>query len=614
MANRLMLSILMLICFTSSIFAEDVKITASAPSEIEVGDKFQVKFNVNTTDFSDFNAPNFKGFEVLYGPSQSTSSSYQFINGRATSSSSVTYTYTLLCEKAGTHTINSATVEADGKTVVSNELTIKVHPMGGGASSRSTNSRGTSVNQTTRPITTGGNIKTSDLFMTATANKTKVYEQEAIILTYKIYTLVNLTQLDGKLPSLDGFQIQEIPLPRTKQFQIEKYNGRNYRTVVWSQYLLFPQKSGKFVIPSITYEGIVQEVNPNIDPIEAFFNGTGGVMDFKKKLTTPQVAIDVLPLPDKIDGFTGGVGKYSISSSINTLDLKANEAINLKLKVSGTGNMKLIGAPVVKFPADFEVYDPRITDDFSNTSAGLSGYREFEYLAVPRTPGKFTIPSVEFVYFDPSSKSYKTVSTESYTITVEKGVATEGKMVKDYTNNQREVTNIATDIRYIKRGKTVLHNEKDMFFGTARYWIWIVTILFIFVFAVILSNKLRKANINVAKSRGRKANKIAKKRLKLAERLLKEKKQAVFYEEVLKALWGYIADKLNMPFEQLNKDNIQTRLLQGGVEDALVDDFVKLLNRCEFARYAPNANGMTMDAIYESAVEIISKMEGQIKL
>jgi hypothetical protein len=450
--------------------------------------------------------------------------------------------------------------------------------------------------------------------MTATANKTKVYEQEALILTYKIYTLVNLTQLDGKLPNLDGFQIQEISLPRTKQFQIENYNGRNYRTVVWSQYLLFPQKSGKFVIPSITFEGVVQEVNPNIDPIEAFFNGTGGVMDFKKKLTTPQVAIDVLPLPEKKDGFTGAVGKFSVSSSVNTQNIKANEAINFKVKVNGAGNMKLIGAPTVKFPADFEVYDPKITDNFSNTSAGLSGYREFEYVAVPRSHGKFTIPSVDFVYFDPSVKSYKTVSTNPYEIIVEKGVGVGNKTVADYTNTQREVSNIATDIRYIKRGKTVLRNEKEVFFATWEYWMWVILSIVIFVAATIFSSKLRKANSNIAIYRGRKANKIAKKRLKLSEQLLKEKKQTAFYEEVLKALWGYIADKLNMPLEQLNKDNIQMRLLQSGVDDLLINEFVLLLDRCEFARYAPNANGVAMDSVYESAIDVISKMEGKIKL
>lgn len=596
-----------------SAFADDVRITASAPSTVEVGDKFQVKFQINSQDFSNFNAPNFKGFEVLYGPSTSTSSSYQYINGKASHSTSVTYTFTVLCDKAGTYSIGSATVEAGGKTVKSNPINVKVLPLGQGPSSQPSNRGGASTRQTTRPVTTGGNISSKDLFMTATANKTNVYEQEAILLTYKIYSAVNLTQLDGKLPNLDGFQIQEMPLPRTKQFKIENYNGRNYQTVVWSQYLLFPQKSGELVIPSITYEGIVQEINPNIDPIEAFFNGTGGVMDFKKKITTPKVVINVQPLSDKPTGFSGGVGRFSIESSINANTVKTNDAINLKVVISGKGNMKLINTPEVAFPKDFETYDAKVTDNFSISTDGLTGTRQFEYLAVPRTHGTYTIPPINFVYFDTSSRSYKTVSTEPYTIVVEKGKGTSNKAVADFTNGQRAVDQIGVDIRYIKRGDSELRKNNETFFSGYSYWLCYVIAVVLFVLIVILANKYRTDNQNEAKSRGRKANKIATKRLKYASVLLKDKKKGEFYDEVLKALWGYIADKLNMPQEYLNKDNIQNRLEEKGVEQLLIDDFIKVLDNCEFARYAPGEGEGAMDSVYEGAIDVISKMENIIK-
>lgn len=596
-----------------SAFADDVRITASAPSTVEVGDKFQVKFQINSQDFSNFNAPNFKGFEVLYGPSTSTSSSYQYINGKASHSTSVTYTFTVLCDKAGTYSIGSATVEAGGKTVKSNPINVKVLPLGQGPSSQPSNRGGASTRQTTRPVTTGGNISSKDLFMTATANKTNVYEQEAILLTYKIYSAVNLTQLDGKLPNLDGFQIQEMPLPRTKQFKIENYNGRNYQTVVWSQYLLFPQKSGELVIPSITYEGIVQEINPNIDPIEAFFNGTGGVMDFKKKITTPKVVINVQPLSDKPAGFSGGVGRFSIESSINANTVKTNDAINLKVVISGKGNMKLINTPEVAFPKDFETYDAKVTDNFSISTDGLTGTRQFEYLAVPRTHGTYTIPPINFVYFDTSSRSYKTVSTEPYTIVVEKGKGTLNKAVADFTNGQRTVDQIGVDIRYIKRGDSELRKNNETFFSGYSYWLCYVIAVVLFVLIVILANKYRTDNQNEAKSRGRKANKIATKRLKYASVLLKDKKKGEFYDEVLKALWGYIADKLNMPQEYLNKDNIQSRLEEKGVEQPLIDDFIKVLDNCEFARYAPGEGEGAMDSVYEGAIDVISKMENIIK-
>jgi hypothetical protein len=449
--------------------------------------------------------------------------------------------------------------------------------------------------------------------MTATANKTNVYEQEAILLTYKIYSAVNLTQLDGKLPNLDGFQIQEMPLPRTKQFKIESYNGRNYQTVVWSQYLLFPQKSGELVIPSITYEGIVQEINPNIDPIEAFFNGTGGVMDFKKKITTPKVVINVQPLFDKPAGFSGGVGRFSIESSINANTVKTNDAINLKVVISGKGNMKLINTPEVAFPKDFETYDAKVTDNFSISTDGLTGTRQFEYLAVPRTHGTYTIPPINFVYFDTSSRSYKTVSTEPYTIVVEKGKGTLNKAVADFTNGQRTVDQIGVDIRYIKRGDSELRKNNETFFSGYSYWLCYVIAVVLFVLIVILANKYRTDNQNEAKSRGRKANKIATKRLKYASVLLKDKKKGEFYDEVLKALWGYIADKLNMPQEYLNKDNIQSRLEEKGVEQPLIDDFIKVLDNCEFARYAPGEGEGAMDSVYEGAIDVISKMENIIK-
>ncbi len=597
----------------TSAFADDVRITASAPSEVEVGDRFQVRFQVNSQDISNFSAPNFKGFEVLYGPSRSSSSSFQMINGRTTSSSTVTYTYTLLCDKAGDYTIGSAIVMADGKQVKSQPISIKVHPLGEGESSQPNNPAGASKQQITRPLTTGGNISTKELFMTATANKTTVCEQEAILLTYKIYTLVNLTQLDGKFPSLDGFQIQELELPRNKQFKIEQYNGRNYRTVVWSQYLLFPQKTGKLTIPSITYEGVVQEVDPNIDPIEAFFNGNGGVIDRRKKITTPQVVINVKPLEDKPANFSGGVGQFSIESSVNLTSLPANEALNLKVKVSGTGNMKLISTPAVGFPKDFETYDAKVTDNFSITTSGLRGTRQFDYLAVPRVPGEYTIPAIEFVYYDPAAKAYKTAKTEPHHITVTPGKAGSDKSVADYTNTQRTVDRIGTDISYIKLGDTTLRQNTDTFFGTATYWLYYFVAFAAFIVFAIIAKQRQARNADVARTRGRKANKIAIKRLKLASTLLAERKQNEFYDEVLKALWGYIADKLNMPQEQLNKDNIQAQLEGKSVGQTLIDEFINVLNQCEFARYAPGEGGTAMDSVYNSALDVIGRMEGEIR-
>lgn len=604
---------------TLSAFADNVVMTTSAPSTVEVGDKFRVQFTVNTQGVSGFSAPDFKGFEVIYGPSTSTQSSFQIINGHTSQSSSITYTFVLMANTAGTFTINPASVQAEGKQVRSNSVKVKVLPagQGGGSSQQQAYGGGYGARQqqqqAQRPSqssSTGNNISPKDLFMTATASRTKVYEQEAILVTYKIYTLVNLTQLEGKLPTLDGFQIQEVPLPRNKEFSLEQYNGRNYRTVVWSQYVLFPQKSGTLTIPGITYEGVVVMQNRNIDPIEAFFNGTGGAIEVKKKITTSPITINVSPLPNKPVGFSGAVGQFNVSSSINGTEVSTNDAVTIRLNVKGSGNMKLINTPEVEWPIDFETYDAKVTDNFKLTTSGLTGSKSFEYLAVPRHPGKFTIPGTKFIYFDTSTRTYKTITTESYTINVKKGKGGGNSKAVDFSNNQQDVDELNQDIRFIKLSDGHVVKQGDSFFYSWRYWICYLLQLVLFALAIGLGYKRVKENANVAKSRGKKANKKAVKRMKTANKLLAEKKQNEFYDEVMRALWGYIADKLNMPQESLNKDNIQSELSAKSVPQELTDQFIKTLNDCEFARYAPGSDvDAQMESVYQSAIETISKIE-----
>ncbi|MBO7569455.1 MAG: protein BatD, partial [Bacteroidaceae bacterium] len=408
-----LLHILICVCISVSALADEVSFRASAPSSVEAGGKFRVQFTVNTQNVSGFSAPDFKGFEVIYGPATSSQSSFQMVNGRTSQSSSIIYTYVLLAGNPGTFTIGSASVHVDGKVVKSKPVQVRVLPSGAGGASNGGAGGGNYGGGRQQPsapaVSASTNISGKDLFMTATASRTNVHEQEAILLTYKIYTLVDLTQLDGKLPTLDGFQIQEIPLPRTKEFSLEQYNGRNYRTVTWSQYLLFPQKSGKLTIPSITYEGVVITRNRNLDPIEAFFNGQSGYTEVKRKITTPTLTINVTPLPNKPDGFSGAVGQFSLSSSISTQEVDANEAVTLKISVKGNGNMKLISTPDVPFPKDFETYDAKVNDNFQLTRSGLAGTKDFEYLFVPRHAGTYEIPSANFIYFDTESRSYKTL-------------------------------------------------------------------------------------------------------------------------------------------------------------------------------------------------------------
>ena len=589
--------------------ADKVRFVAEA-ADVEVsGDQVRLVFTVNSQDIKDFRAPSIKGFDVLMGPSRSQQSSIQIINGKRTSNSSTAFTYILLAGSPGTYTIPAASVEVNGEKVFSNAISIKVLPQDQNSGNSSNNGGGSA--SSSRSQAAGSRISANDLFITATASKTTVHEQEAILLTYKVYTVVNLRQLYGKMPDLKGFHTQEVELPQQKTFTLEHYKGRNYNTTVWSQYVLFPQQTGKLEIPSITFDGVVAQQTVSDDPFDAFFNG-GGYVEVKKKITTPKVVINVQPLPAKPAGFSGAVGEFKLASSINATDVKTNDAVTIKLTLSGTGNMKLIGTPEVKFPQDFEIYDPKVTDDYKLTNSGLTGTKTFEYLAIPRHAGNFTIPAVEFTYFDLKSNSYKTLKTEAYNLKVAKGQGNADQVISDFTNKE-SVKMLGKDIRFIKLGDSSLRPKGDFFFGTVGYYLcYLIPLLLFVVFAVIYRQKALE-NANVAKVKTKKANKVATRRMKLAGKLLAENKKNEFYDEVLKALWGYISDKLSIPVSQLSKDNIEAELTNYGVQEALIAEFIGVLNECEYARYAPGNENEAMDKVYSASVEVISKMENSIK-
>lgn len=598
----------LLLAGLQSVAGNEVNFVAAAPDVVVSGDQFRLTFTVNTQKVKDFRAPSIKGFEVLMGPSRSSQNSTQIINGKVSSSSSITYTYILMAGKEGTYNIPAASIVADGETKISNSLQIKVLPADDASAS---SAQGGSASSS-RSQAVGSKITDKDLFITASASKTKVYEQEAILLTYKVYTVVDLRQLYGDMPDLKGFHTQEVELPAQKTFSLEHYNGRNYNTTVWRQYVLFPQQSGTMEIPSITFDGVVAQRINSGDPFDAFFNGGTNYVEIKKKIVTPKLKINVAALPSKPADFSGAVGTFTMASSINSKSVKTNDAVTIKLTVTGTGNMKLIGTPEVKFPQDFEVYDPKIDNQFNLTREGLSGSKTYEYLAIPRHAGKFTIPAVSFTYFDLKTKTYKTLKSEEYVINVEKGQGNADQVIADFTNKE-SVKMLGNDVRYIKRGATQFAQRGDYFYGTTAYWMWYIIPFVLFVGIILMYRKQAMDNANTAKMKTKKANKVAVKRMKLAGKLLSENKKNEFYDEVLKALWGYISDKLSIPVSQLSKDNIEQELSRYGVNEELVKAFINVLNDCEFARYAPGDENEAMDKVYTASIEIISKMENSIK-
>lgn len=611
--KKLLLTFTLLVsAFASYVQAEELTFTAEAPSAVVMGETFRLSYTVNTHKAKNFRVGNITDFDILMGPSQSSSSSTSIVNGVRTSSRTLTYTCILRPKKEGTYTIPAATITAEDKQMTSKALTVKVLPPdqrnSAASSSGAQSGRGGSASQS-------GQIADDDLFIVATVNKKKVYEQEAILLTYKIYTTVNLTNVSGKMPDLKGFHTQEVEMPKgNREFQLEHYKGRNYRTIVWSQYVLFPQQSGQLEIPSITFEGTIAQRVQNYDPFEAFFNGGSSYVNVQKSIRTPKLTIDVSPLPaGKPASFSGGVGDFSISSTISTTELKENEAVTLKVIISGTGNMKLIRTPEVNFPADFEVYDPKVDNKYTLKAGGQAGNKVIEYLAIPRFGGTYTIPPVEFSYFDVKSGAYKTLKTPEYTLNVAKGSGSSSTSAPVGYVSKEELRLLGQDIRYINLKDTHYRPKGQFFFGTMGYWLWYIVPLVAFIVLMIVYRKQAVENANIAKTRTKKASKVATRRLKVAKKKMAEKDKAGFYDEMLKAIWGYLSDKLNMPQAELSKDNIATELAARQVNEALIGECSELLGECEFARYAPTLSGSSEEQVYDKAASLMNKLENQIK-
>lgn len=600
-------SSIFLICLFVACACFSQVIRVSAPSRVEAGENFRISFKVTTQDVDDFRSGlhSTDVVEVIAGPYTSSESSFQMVNGHTSSSSSITYTYTLYAAKSGVYNIPAAHARVGGKQISSSPAKVTVV---GSAQGRGNNSPKMHEDDNYQPHmrAAGSAISGRDLFIKVSANKKKVYEQEPILLTYKVYTLVDLTQLEGKMPELTGFHTQEIPLPQQKSFHIERVNGKPYRTVTWSQYVMYPQMTGKMEIPSITFKGIVVQQNRSVDPFEAFFNGGSGYVEVKRNIVAPSIKIDVLPLPQKPANFSGGVGKFNISAQLNKNELKAGDPLSLRIVVGGIGNLKLIKQPVVNFPKDWDKYDPKVTDKTKLTSNGLEGNMIYDILAVPRNQGHYTIPPIELTYYDTSLNQYKTIKTQSFEIEVAKGDGSRSSVV-DYSKDQPK------DIKDIKKGDAELHSVDNFFFGSVGYLMSLLIPFVAFVALLVIFRKRAIDNADLVKMKGKKANKIATKRLRQANKLMLAGKSNEFYDEVLRALWGYVGDKLNMPAEKLSRENISEKLQSHNVDDNTISKFLSAIDDCEMMRFAPGDPEGNMNKTFESAMTAIMEIENVMK-
>ncbi len=586
-----------------------VEFSASAPSTVYMDTPFQLVYTINASA-KDLRAPDFQFFEILAGPFESRSSSWQSINGKTTSSVSLTYTFTLMPGKTGTFKIPPASITVEDEKVYSNGMTIKVEA----AEKASTQQGQGQIQRGNQPAasSSGGSQKVTgeSIFVRTIVSKTNIYEQEAILVTYKLYTLLDIAQFtDIRLPDYNGFLKQELEQPSNKQLSAETYNGRSYGTVVLYQTLLFPQRTGEIVIDKANFTALLRLRNEaQLRSIfDDFFDSYSNV---EKTLTAPgsRITVNELPIDGKPASFSGAVGNFNLNSTINSTNLKTNEPATIKVVISGSGNMKLLKNPEIKFPDAFEIYDPKVDNKFNTGSGGVSGTKTIEYLFIPRRTGKYEIPSAELSYFDLSDKTYKTLRTPVYVVNVSKGEGGEA-VVGNFTSNKEDVTELAKDIRYIHTGTVELKTEKRPLFGTMPFWIMFLIPLVLAAILFVFLRKQMKDNADISLVKTRKANKVAQKRLKLAQKYLTEGKKLQFYEEVMKAVWTYLSDKLSIPVAELNKENISSKLAARNVDGEIIEQFSNILNTCEFASYAPNTGQQEMGNVYDDAIDAISKVE-----
>lgn len=600
-----------LIGIALSAFADEVVFRAQAPSQVVVGRPFQLTYSVNQRS-RDLRAPEFTDFDLLAGPYTSTSSSTSFVNGHRTSSFTQTYTFTLMAQRAGTFTIGPATVKVDGDNVQSNGVRIQVLPEDEQPTQQSTSQPGNS--RTSSQSGSSEQVNSENIFVRTIASKTRVQEQEALMVSYKLYFAnVDVAQLTNntKLPEFTGFLKQELEQGEI-QTELEHYNGRNYQTAVLYRTILYPQHSGDITIDPAKFEAVLRvQTQQRMRSIFDDFFGT--YTNVTKMLTAPGVTIHVAPLPSgKPAGFSGGVGKFTLTPSISQTELQANEAVTIKLDITGAGNMKLLKTPAVDWPEGFEPYDPKVTNNFSTTTAGLSGTKSIEYLAIPRNPGDYTIPAVTFSYFDIEDKAYRTLSTPEYTIHVKRGAGAsekgeEGTVVR-YTQKE-DIKQLGTDIRYIDTRpmkKSAAHTVQH----ADLIWLWYVLPLIIAVLLLIVLRKQIQEAADINRMRYKRANKVAQKRLKAAAAAMKANQKDTFYAAIEQAAWTYLSDRLSIPTAELNKDNIAAILAQKGVNEALIAEVKNVLSTAEFARYAPTTDH-AMNDLYTATTNLINNLEDQ---
>ena len=600
------LAIYLLLFFSIlTVRAEQTRFEMSAPNAVEKGKQFRLSFTLNDRGTNLQLPSNLTGnFEVLMGPSTGQSTSIQTINGKTTTEVTFSYTYILRAKETGTFEIRPASIEVNGKVFESNSIEIQVVP----PQSQPQQPQSQQPEDGSQSVDLGRD----NLFIRVEMNKRNVYRGEQIIATVKLYVNpnINLGGFDEvNLPTYEGFYTQDIEVPQQINFTRQVYNEKIYQVGVLKKTVLFPQQNGAITVNPFTMSLLIQQ---RVRPRSFFDDFFSGYRTVKTTLKSDPVTVNVRDLPSEPKNFYGGVGSFSVSSDISSTDVTTNDAVTLTVKISGSGNIRLMRNPELELPTDFEVYDPRATDNVSATENGVSGTKTIEYLFQPRFEGEYEIPPIQFTYFNPSTGSYITKSTQAYNLRVEEGTGEQSATVVSSLRKE-DVQLIGEDIRFIKQGNPSFREKGYTFYGTTAFYSVYGGSTLLFLFLFLAYRKKARENANAALMRNKKANRVATKRLKAAAGHMKQNQNEQFHEAILKAFWGYLSDKLGIPVASLNRENAVKSMQNRNVDQEVIDDFVEIIEQCEFARYAPSGGSEARSELYQKAVSTMSRLEKQIK-
>jgi hypothetical protein len=610
MSKHLFIYFSIFFVFLAPAWSQNVEFTASAPSSVVQGNRFQLVYSVNE-DASNLRVPDITDFQILMGPSTSQSSSVQIINNNVTRSTNYSYTYILRGDKTGRFTIPPATIEVDGKKVESNAVTIEVVESDAQSSSPA-------QHQGQQAEADAGAFSDEDLYITTTANKTEVWQDEPVLVTTRIFTRVNLEGISNvKQPELRNFVVEELPTQAGNiQWEMQNISGKTYRVGTFSQRVIYAQTSGRHTIEPTSIEFMIRQrqARQSNSIFGDFFDSYRTV---KKNVRSKPLTIQVKALPSpRPANFSGIVGNVTLDVSASKTEAKVNDGITLKAVISGTGNHRLASNPEFEVPTDFDVFDPQVTNSITQTARGGRGTRTVETLIIPRHSGSFEIPAVSYSIFNPSTGRYQTLVGKAITINVER---TPGEEVAGTTGGPAGTTTresvrfIGQDIRYIKTEPVSLKAANTFLFGSTLFILSYLLPIVLFVLIFLFNQKRIKENADELKVKNRKANKMARKRLKKSADFLKKGDKEGFYEELTKGLWGYTSDKLSIPRSALTKDNARSILLENGANVNLTEEFLGIIDTCEYARYSPQNDHSERDQLYRKTLETISQLEGQLK-